>query len=177
MKKIILTIIVIGIALTTYAQDVSVFDKYEDYDDVTTVVVSKRAFKLLKKIGNDSEEGAEFKDMVEGLNGLKVFTTKDTKVANEMKNTFTKYRKSAKLEELIRVKDKDANVKIYVKEGKDEDHVSEFLMLVDKMGTTNDEDPKIVIISIVGDINLNTISKITDEMDIEGKEHIKKAKK
>ena len=176
MKNVFLTIVAIGIVLSTYAQDVSVFDKYEDYDEVTTVVVSKRAFKLLKKIGNDSEE--KFKDMVEGLNGLKVFTTTDTKVAAEMKVTFTKYRKSAKLEELIRVKDKDAHVKIYVKEGKDEDHVSEFLMLVDKIKTSSDgEEPKIVIISIVGDINLNTISKITDQMDIEGKEHVRKAKK
>lgn len=176
MKNVFLTIVAIGIVLSTYAQDVSVFDKYEDYDEVTTVVVSKRAFKLLKKIGNDSEE--KFKDMVEGLNGLKVFTTADPKVAAEMKVTFTKYRKSAKLEELIRVKDKDAHVKIYVKEGKDEDHVSEFLMLVDKIKTRSDgEEPKIVIISIVGDIDLNTISKITDQMDIEGKEHVRKAKK
>ncbi len=175
-KKITILAILLGLFSFSYAQDSSVFDKYEDYDDVTTVVVSKKAFTMLKTIASDSSQGDEFQDMVSGLQGLKVFTTEDTAIATEMQATFTKYRKSAKLEELMRVKDKDANVKIYVKDGKDEDHVSEFLMLVDKMNTNQGgNNPKVIIISIIGDIDLNNISKITNQMDIPGGEHMNKA--
>jgi len=177
MTKIITTLVLlIGVVLSGFAQNVSVFDKFEDYDDVTTVVVSKKAFGMLKKIASDSKEGKEFEDMVGGLQGLKVFTTEDATIAAEMQATFLKYRKTAKLEELMRVKDKDANVKIYVREGRDADHVSEFLMLVDKMNSSNsDNEPKVIIISIVGDIDLNNISKLTNQMDVPGGEHMKKA--
>jgi hypothetical protein len=178
MKKLVIIIIAfLGLVVSGYAQDSSIFDKFEDYDDVTTVVVTKKAFTMLGKLGSESKEGEEFKEMVGGLEGLKVFTTEDEGVASEMQTTFNSYLKSSKLEELMRVKDKDANVKIYVKEGRDDDHVSEFLMLVDNMKTNGADDPKVVIISIVGDIDLNNISKITSKMDIPGGEHMKNAEK
>jgi len=173
MKKIVLIAITLIFALNTYAQDTSIFDRFEDYDDVTTVVVTKKAFQMLGKITTESKEGKEFNDLVGGLEDLKVFTTENKKIAEEMKSTFNKYLKSAKLSELMRVKDKDANVKIYVREGRDEDHVSEFLMLVDEMNGKH-SGSEVVIISLTGDIDLNNISKITEKMNISGGEHLKK---
>jgi len=182
MRKIILSILVIALSLSSYAQNNSIFDKFEDYDDVTTVVVTQKAFQMLKKISNDSEEGKEFNNLVSGLKNLKVFTTEDVKIASEMQNTFDKYLSKAKLSELMRVKDKDANVKIYVREGKDDDHVSEFLMLVNEVNAAKKHNgdhgnPEVVIISLTGDIDLNNISKLTKEMNIPGGEHMKKAEK
>lgn len=40
------------------------------------------------------------------------------------------------MEELMRVKDKDANVKFYIRQGKDADHVKELLMFVDGINGT-----------------------------------------
>ena len=119
MRKLILSILIIAFGFISYAQNNSIFDKFEDYDDVTTVVVTKKAFQMLKKISNDSKEGREFNALVSGLKDLKVFTTDNAKIAKEMQATFTKHIKNAKLSELMRVKDKDANVKIYIREGKD----------------------------------------------------------
>ena len=182
MKKIFLTILVIAFSFNSYAQNSSIFDKFEDYDDVTTIVVTQKAFQMLKKISSDTEEGKDFQNLVSGLNDLKVFTTENAKIAAEMQSTFNKYLKTAKLSELMRVKDKDANVKIYVRDGKDEDHVSEFLMLVDEMNVKMNNDgergsPEVVIISLTGDIDLNNISKITTQMNIPGGQHMKKAEK
>lgn len=182
MKKLILSILVLAISLSSYAQNNSIFDKFEDYDDVTTVVVTQKAFQMLKKISSDSEEGREFNELVSGLKDLKVFTTEDTKIAGEMQATFDKYLNKAKLSELMRVKDKDANVKIYVREGKDDDHVSEFLMLVNEVNAAKKHNgergnPEVVIISLTGDIDLNNISKLTKEMNIPGGEHMEKAEK
>lgn len=182
VKKLILTIAIIAISFSSYAQKNSIFDKFEDYDDVTTVVVTQKAFNMLGKISNDSEEGKEFNNLVKGLNNLKVFTTENAKIAGEMQATFDKYLSKAKLSELMRVKDKDANVKIYVREGKDDDHVSEFLMLVNEVNASKKHDgkhgnPEVVIISLTGDIDLNNISKLTKEMNIPGGEHMEKAEK
>ena len=182
MKKLFLTIAIIAISFSSYAQNKSIFDKFEDYDDVTTVVVTQKAFQMLKKISSDSEEGKEFNNLVSGLKDLKVFTTENVKIAGEMQATFDKYLSQAKLSELMRVKDKDANVKIYVREGKDDDHVSEFLMLVNEVNAAEKHNgdhgnPEVVIISLTGDIDLNNISKLTKEMNIPGGEHMEKAEK
>jgi len=181
-KKLVVALFVFALGFSTYAQNTSIFDKFEDYDDVTTVVVTKKAFQMLSKIANESEEGQEFNSLVTGLEDLKVFTTENAKIAGEMSATFNKYLKSSKLSELMRVKDKDAHVKIYIREGKDEDHVSEFLMLVDEMNIKSNHKgdrgtPEVVIISLTGDIDLNNISKLTEKMNISGGKHLGKAKR
>lgn len=176
-KSIILSLLMAFMSVYTFAQDNSAFDKYEENDEVTTVVVTKQAFLMLKKVTSESKEAQEYKRLVSGLNELKVFTTENTKVASEMRATFDAYIKSKKMIELMRVKDKEANVKIFVRQGKSEDYVTEFLMLVDEMNVSMDQSkPELVIVTLTGDINLNDIAKITAEMNIPGSEHVKDAK-
>jgi hypothetical protein len=159
MKKLILLVAIVTLPFANYAQS-SVFDKFEDMDDVTTVVITKEAFKMASKFGGNSPEAKEYIDMVKGLNNLKVFTTESSAIAKQMNDVVTGYLKSSKLIELMRVKDKDANVKIYIKQGKDEDHVSELLMFVSDI--QNKANQESVILSLTGDIDLNKISKITE---------------
>ena len=182
MKKIVLTAIIAVASFGFYAQENASFDKYEDNNDVTTVVVTKQAFLLLKKVTAETKEAQEYKRLVSGLNELKVFTTENSKVGLEMKNTFDTYVKNKKLVELMRVKDKEANVKIYIKQGKDENYVNEFLMLVDGLNLSADKfngkmKPELVVVTLTGEINLNDIAKITSEMNIPGSEHVKDVKK
>jgi uncharacterized membrane-anchored protein YitT (DUF2179 family) len=182
MKKLTLIIALFLISLNAFSQDLSIFDKYEDNNEVTTVVVTKQAFLLLQKVSGESKEAQEYKKLVNGLNELKVFTTENSKISQEMIATFDSYIKSKKMVELMRVKDKEAHVKIYTRQGKDADHISEFIMLVDEMNVTinrgtGSEKPELVIVSLTGDINLNDIAKITSEMNIPGNEHVKDAKK
>lgn len=182
MKKLFYSILILLASANIYAQDTSAFDKYENNDEVTTVVVTKQAFMMLKKVSAESKEAADYKRLVDGLNELKVFTTENKSVANDMSATFDNYVKTKKLIELMRVKDKEANVKIYVRQGKTEDIISEFIMLVDEMNVTiekgtSQSKPELVIVSLTGNINLNDISKITSDMNIPGSEHVKESKK
>lgn len=178
MKKLFLLIAIAIVPFTNYAQS-SVFDKFEEMDDVTTIVVTQEAFKLLAKFKAGGEEGEEYFDMVKGLTSFKVFTTESVSIAKEMNDVISKYLKASKLTELMRVKDKEANVKIYIKLGKDENHVSELLMFVNGIGkyTKTDDSPykvETVIISLTGDIDLNKISKLTDAHISGSGENLKK---
>jgi len=130
MKKFVVIIVMALMPLTGFSQ--SIFDKYEDLDDVSAVVISKSMFNLLAKmdVDVDDPESQEYMDMAKSLSGLKVFITENAKISADMKGEVTKYLKSSDMEELMRVKDKDANVKFYIRNGKDEDHVSELLMFV-----------------------------------------------
>jgi len=159
MKKLILLVAIVTLPFANYAQT-SVFDKFEEMDDVTTVVITKEAFKMASKFGGSSAEAKEYVDMVKDLNNLKVFTTESSTIAKQMNDVVAGYLKSSKLTQLMRVKDKDANVKIYIKQGKDENHVSELLMFVSDMQNKGNQEA--VILSLTGEIDLNKISKITE---------------
>ena len=115
---------------------------------------------MASKFGGSSAEAKEYVDMVKDLNNLKVFTTESSTIAKQMNDVVAGYLKSSKLTQLMRVKDKDANVKIYIKQGKDENHVSELLMFVSDMQNKGNQEA--VILSLTGEIDLNKISKITE---------------
>ncbi len=179
MKKIILVIAIVLVPFLSSAQT-SVFDKYDGNEEVTTVVVSKKMFTLMAKFGGASEEAKEYADMVGGLDGLKVFTTENSAIAADMQKTVEAYLKSSKLEELMRINDKEANVRIYIREGKDEDHVKELLMFVNGIGKhfegQGGRSAEAVIVSLTGDIDLNKIAELTEQLNISGSEHLKNAK-
>ncbi len=171
IRKLILVVVFVIAPLITFAQ--SQFDKFEDIDGVTSVIVNQKAFALMSKIGAESDD--EYLDLIKNIETLKVFATEDIAVAKKMEVEVKKYLSSAKLEELMRVKDGGDHVTIYIKEGKSEDYVSELFMYV-KEGN-NDEIGETVIISLTGNIDLNQVSKLTSKMNIPGGEHLEKANK
>lgn len=185
MKKLVVLIIALSVSFTSFAQ--SIFDQFEDLDGVTSVVVNQNMFKLLAKIDveTDDPESQEFVNMVEKLTSLKVLSTGDESISSKMKNEVDRYLKRTKLEELMRVKDGDQTVKFYIREGKDEDHVSELLMFItglkevtkDSDITINGEKREIetVLMTLTGDIDLKQISKLTNQMDIPGGKQLEKA--
>ncbi|MBU2904805.1 DUF4252 domain-containing protein [Arenibacter algicola] len=170
MKKNIITVLVAVLPFIGFSQ--SMFDKFEDLDNVSAVVVNESMFKLLSKINVevDDKEAQDFMDIAQNLKNLKVFITEDKKISSDMQITMEKYLKSSSLQELMRVKDKDANVKFYIKSGKDEDHVSELLMFVTgiKNGNVeiNDRKFETVLLSLTGDIDLNKIGSLTQKMNL-----------
>jgi hypothetical protein len=179
MKKLLLIAVMAALPLTGFSQ--SIFDKFEDLDEVTSVVINKNMFNLLVKmdVDVDDPEAREFMDIAKSLSGLKVFVTEDSAISADMKATVDKYLKSSALEELMRVKDKDANVKFYIKSGKDEDHVSELLMFVTGMNKVdveiNDRKIETVLLTLTGDIDLTKIGSLTKKMDLP--EELNKAEK
>src|SRR5690606_40925125 len=128
MKRYLLITVIACLPLAGFSQ--SLFDKFEDMDEVSSVVVNKSMFNLLAKMDVEvsDPEAKDFLDIVTKLKSLKVFTTENAKIASQMQTSVSSYLQSSNMEELMRVKDKEANVKFYIKQGRDEDHVSELLM-------------------------------------------------
>lgn len=177
-KTLIIALVLAVMPLFTFAQ--SVFDKFEDMDDVSAVIVNERAFKLLTQVAGETDDAKDYVNMVSKLTSLKVFATEKASIAADMKAKVNAYLKSAKLSELMRIKDKEGNVKIYIKEGKDADHVSELFMFIEGISKHmggEERKPEAVIVSITGDIDLNKISELTKQMNIKGGEHLKNIKK
>lgn len=171
MKKLNLLVLFAIIPLFGFSQ--SMFDKFEDMDNVGSVIVNRSMIRLagnLAALDEDNREAQDFKDLAHSINGIKVFITEDKGISDDMNVTVKKYLKSSSLEELMRVKDKDANVKFYIKNGKDENHVSELLMFVSGINNENMDIHgrkfESVLVSMTGDIDLNKISSLTKQMDL-----------
>lgn len=79
---------------------------------------------------SEDKEAREFVELAQGLQGVKVFMTESASISKDMAKTVDRYLKSAKLEELMRVKDDGVNITFYVREGRKKDHVTELLMFV-----------------------------------------------
>jgi len=179
MKKYILIVAMAVLPLSGFSQ--SIFDKFEDSDAVSSVVINKNMFNLLVKmdVDVDDPEAQDFMNIAKSLSGLKVFITEDKAVSADMQATVNKYLKSSSLEELMRVKDKETNIKFYVKNGKDEDHVSELLMFVTGIDNVdmevNDRKIETVLLTLTGDIDLTKIGSLTKKMNLP--EELNKAEK
>jgi len=104
----------------------------------------------------------------QSINSLKVFTTEDKGISSDMQLAVEKYLRSSSLEELMRVKDDDTNIKFYIKSGKDDDHVSELLMFVTGIKDVEIDNRKFetVLLSLTGDIDLNKIGSLTSKMNL-----------
>ena len=164
MKK---TILLIALAITstiTYGQ--STFDKLEDMDGVMSVVISKNAFKILSKFNFESEnEGNEMTEvfkMVENLNEFKTFSTKIPEIATKMENMVKKAVRAQKLTELMRLKEDNSKVWIYVKTTSNKDLVSEVLMLVKGIDKQTNGMSEALIVSLRGIIDINKMSTLVD---------------
>lgn len=155
MKKII---IIALLPLMSFAQ--GVFDKLEDLDDVTSIVVTKDAFELLRKFPDADSEDMEIFNTAKGLESLKVFTTENQNIASKMEEMVSSSVKSLKLTELMRVKDKKSKVKIYVKSTKNKELVSKVLMFIKNRDNKGKKES--VIVSLLGEIDINKLSSIAD---------------
>ena len=153
----------------------SLFEKYEAMDNVSSVVVNQKMFGMLAemKVKTNDPETDAFLDQIKTLNNLTVFSTKDTSVSDAISADVNTYVKASKLEELMRVKDGDQNIKFYVQSGRDEFHVSELLMLV-RGRLSSDET---VLLSLNGDIDLRTLAVLTDQLNVPGGKQLEKASK
>lgn len=186
-KKAILLLAIMIVPMVTFGQ--SFFDKYESMKGVTSGVIGQKMFKMIATIDVDLDdpEAQGFLDMVKQIESVKVLSTGDESISTQLAADTEKYIGSSKLDELMRFKDGNQSVKFYVKEGRDQNHVKELLMYINGLKEVTKDanieingekrDIETILVSIIGDIDLREISKITSKMNVPGGQHLEKAAK
>lgn len=165
MKKLVIVIVFLIASSVSYAQ--SFFDKLEYMEGVDMVVVTKDAFEMLSKFQDikiEDNQTMKVFSLINDLQELKVFTTNDANNAKKMNQMVSQAIKEQKLTTLMRVKDEDTRMKIYVKTTKNKAYVSEVLMFVNGAGKKSNKNVESVIISLTGRIDIQKISEITDTL-------------
>jgi hypothetical protein len=185
MKKSLLLIALVVLPAFGFSQDI--FDKYAENNDVTYVAMQPKMFQMLAKmsISGDDPESKDFFSLVNSITSFKVITTESAAISKDVDSWVAKKLSAATYQELMRVRDGDSNVKFYVKEGKDADHVKELLMLVTglkdrkelKDVDINGQKIETVLLSLTGDIDLKKIATLTEKMNLPGGDQLGKASK
>jgi hypothetical protein len=150
-----------------------VFEKYAGQDGFTSVNISKEMFQMLMQMGQgDSKDtsAVEIRKMMEQLTGLKVltYTFDSVKIARAVSvyNEFAGVFPAGSYKELMTINEGRQNIKFMTRSdasGK----ITEMVMLMK-------DKTEVAVLSLTGNIDLSTVSKLSKGMNIHGMENLKK---
>ncbi len=154
------------------------FEKFENSDKIGSVTINKAMMGIVASMSADekNKEAQDFIELAKSIDNINVFVSEDAGASAEMNATAKKYIKKASLESLMKVKDDDSHVDFYVKSGKDDDHVSELLMMVTGMDEkAKGSNIETVLVTMTGDIDLTKVGSLVNKMNLP--KDLKKANK
>lgn len=141
------------------------FSSYEEDPSFTVVYVSPKMFQMISKVTGESEIDADIQDVVKDLKGLKILTT-ELNALQVYKDAKAKIQTSD-YEILLTARDEGQNVQFLTKTTGD--IVNELLLLVGG-------DEEFVLMSFVGDLDLDKIARLASKLNLDGAEHLGKLK-
>lgn len=171
MKKLMLIVLFCTslTPLSIWAQTDAItqyFDQYMDDENFTVVYITPKMFQMISKLDLKDPDAKEIKEVLQDLKGLRILQT-EKNAMQYYKEVIAKF-KPTEYELLMTVRDKGENVRFWTKESGGV--ISELLMLVGGV-------KEFVMISFIGNISLDKISKLANKMDVDGMEHLKELKK
>jgi hypothetical protein len=170
MKYLFSTIIILLLAVSVHAQNDAIskyFDQYLDDDNFTVVYVSGKMFDMIAKVDIDEledEEAQIIMDVAKDIKGLRVLVT-DVDPKQYYKQARKLVKSNDGYEVLLTVRDKGDNVNFWIKE---KNNIIEELFLL-----VGSED-EFVMVSFLGQLDLNKIAQLADKIEMSGAEHLQK---
>lgn len=172
MKRTLLLLLLVTGSMQLFAQQGSVIDrffqKYENDRAFTLISVTPKMFSMFSKLDLNTSEGQNFMQVVKKIKGLRILAKENSKDGNklykEASALFTK-----EFEELMTIRDGNDDLRFMVKENA-KGNIAELVMLIGS-------DSEFLAMSLVGDIDLNEISQIAGNMNINGLDKLKKIRK
>ncbi|MEN8224404.1 MAG: DUF4252 domain-containing protein [Bacteroidota bacterium] len=168
MKKFIIVLLtLVFFAPLAQAQESvteRLYEKYSGEDGFTTVHITKELFGMIAQMnfeGEDAEEMNKMKDAMANLQFIRIVMFEEDNGNKKEFKAFKEDLKAFDLEgfaELMVVDDKDEKVRFVARQ--DGDIFKEFLVLIESPDEAG-------FISIFGDMDMETISKVSHSMGIE----------
>jgi hypothetical protein len=168
MKKILFVFLLAATAIAAKAQDDAIgrfFGKYLEDSRFTVVSVSPRMFRLMAKVNWDTVS-ADLKQTVSHLQSFRILSTETTPTAFYKEALALIDKKQ--YEDLIMVRGNKDDFRFMIRATGNTIHEL-LLVAADKDGFT--------LMSFVGDIDLDKISRLSADLDIKGMENLKNAKR
>ena len=167
MKKILAIAFTLMTLTAAQAQDAisKFFSKYQTDESFTQVNISSKMFSLFTNMEADSPEDKEVLEAISKLKGLRILRKENTSDARNLYKEAFGLIPMKEFEELMSVRDKDQDMKFYIKESGGK--ISELVMI---MGGIDD----FMVMSIFGEIDLKQVARIGKKMDVDGLDKLQK---
>ena len=175
MKKMILSLVMVAFLsfpIISNAQNSAInklYEKYSGRDGFTSIVINKNMFELFSNIETD-DENKDFINAINGLVEIKILASDNDSFDGNFYDIIMDELPMDEYTELMVIHSKGQDVKFLIKKEKD-GKISELLMI--SGGKCGDN----ALISIIGDIDMKTISKLSKTMRISGMENLDKLDK
>ena len=98
-----------------------------------------------------------------------MFSTNNLEIASKIEKMVNSAIKKSNLTQLMRIKENNSRIKIYVKATKNKDYVSEVLMFVKGIDKQTNGMSEAMVMSLTGNIDINKMSDFTDKIVKENK--------
>ena len=168
MKTRILFISILSLVFSVYmfGQNTALDKFFNDYledPSFTVVNISPKMFQMISKLDIDDID-PEVNELINSLDRLKILVKENGDGLTLFNEAHGKINKN-EFEELMTIRDKDENVRIYVKDAGD--IINELILLVGSH-------EEFVLLDITGKIDLKTIGKLGNTLDAPGIKHLNK---
>jgi len=165
MKKIIFLLIIGFCSSSVFAQSNAIskhFSQYQRDTAFTKVSVTSRMFSLFADIDAEDENQAELLEAMTKLKGIKGLMNDNSENSKDMYwDAVDKIAADGAYEELMTVEDANENVQFMIRE--EGDVIRELMMI---MGGNK----QFAVMTLYGEIDLNSIAKLSKVMGIQGLE-------
>lgn len=172
MKKLMMGAVMLVLSVTAQGQGDAItkfFNKYQDDDSFTQVTVSAKMFNLFTNMEVKSKDDQEVLNAISKLKGLRVLAKENARNSRELYKEALALIPIKEYEELMSVRDKDKDMKFFIKESKPG--------VINELVMVSGGNEEFMVLSLFGEIDLKEISKIGSKMDIDGLQHLKKMDK
>jgi hypothetical protein len=166
MKKNILLAAAMMMSFAAFSQDVieRYFKEMNNDEQVTKVSISSKMFELFMHIDSEEESEKELLETVSKLKGMKILIKEEVANGEQLyKSAINK--PNADYEVLMTVEDDDEDLTFFIRE--ENGVIAELVMIAG--GKDN-----FVLLSLIGEIDLNQIAKLSKSMNIEGMDNLEK---
>ncbi len=168
----VLTIMLLIIPVTTFAQSDmdKLYKKYAGKEGFTSMNISPEMFSLLGSFDthDSTKDAKEAQNVMQQLEGLKmlVFESEEGGSISDFYKEIKKTLPFDEYSELMAINDSDSDIKFLIKKA-GKDRISELIMIVKS-------DDEVLLMSMTGNLDMNTISDISHSLDMKGMENLDK---
>ena len=146
------------------------YNKYAGEEGFTSINIAPELFSFFSSIdvSDSSEDVKSAQDAIEQLSGLKMLVY-EKPIEGVTIDFFSEIKKNIDISsytELMSVKDSESDIKFLAQKNSN-NRLSELLMII----SSEDE---VLIMSMTGDIDLNTVSKLANTFNVDGMENLEK---
>ncbi len=155
-------------ARPTFGQDS--FSKFENNKEVNSYIVNKKMFDMMSnvKVDPSNQQEKAYFDIIKNMNNLRVFSTNNNVVKDQMRQAVTQHVANKKLIQHSTERNQQNTVTVYLDKNVKDSNFSDFLLYME----SDDSNQQHMVFILEGKLNTKDIKTIMHKMDLPVKDLI-----